>query len=125
MAAATPQLDPFAAENRVEGDPSASRDEEPDMGEESLEVAPPAAAVEDDIWRDYNPGSKSNEEEEAVHSISELVSESLSETDGDRAPEAAEKGSDDHSSDAEHAIEDGPVLTNGEEPVGAGASRDT
>jgi hypothetical protein len=70
-------------------------------------VAPPAAPMEDDVWRDYNPGAgKSNEDEEAG-SIADLVSESLSESD--EGP----------------SIADGPVLTQVEEPVTVGPDKDS
>jgi cell division initiation protein len=108
----TPVLDPFAAENRIEGDPSAPRDlpapgnETPATGESTLEVAPPAVPVEDDIWRDYHPATGSQNEEDTNGSISELVTESLSETE-------------------DQAIGDGPVMTDGEEPVPAGSSKES
>ena len=129
-APATPELDPFAPENRIEGDPAARREFGPQennvpAGEnESLEVAPPAVPVEDDIWRDYNPGTEADEPKEGVHSISDLVSESLSETANENngknqnTPASGDSVKD-------KPIIDGPVMTNGKEPVGAGASTDT
>jgi len=123
--AGTPQLDPFAAEIRIEGDPSAPRGETPDHESESLEVAPPAVPMEDDVWRDYNPGSTQETGEEATHSISELVSESLAETGNETADEAAEFEEYDPDHDAQPIIGAGPIMTKGQEAVGAGVSRDS
>ncbi len=106
-------LDPFAAENRVEGDPSAPRDVPANEGgdqansEDRLEVAAPAAPHETDVWRDYDPGTDKKDENDSNGSISELVSESLAE------------------SDEESSIADGPVMTQVEEPVAVGADKDS
>jgi cell division initiation protein len=120
----TPTIDPFSAENRIEGDPSAPRDSEPN-NENQLNIAPPAAPMENDIWRDYNPGTDDNPEEEATHSIADLVSESLSETGSGTEENVSDSPAAGHPENTEPALEDGPVLTKGEEPVTAGASRDT
>jgi cell division initiation protein len=117
--AATPKaapvatIDPFAAENRVEGDPSAPHDlpsnEDPDAvnSEETLEVAAPAAPMDTDVWRDYDPGNEKKGDEDTNGSIADLVSESLSESD--EGP----------------SIADGPVLTQVEEPVTVGPDKDS
>ncbi len=127
-AEATPQLDPFAASNRIEGDPSAPRDipdqddHDPADENETLEVAPPAAPMEDDVWRDYNPGAgKSNEDEEAG-SIADLVSESLSETDSDSMDEGSPE---DEPSGETVGIGAGPVMTDGEETDTADEDRES
>ena len=126
--AGTPVLDPFAAENRIEGDPSAPRDETPDpseagdAGKANLQVTAPATPMENDVWRDYNPGTSGNEGE-ANGSISDLVSESLAET-GPSAT-ADENPVDAESQDGDKDMADGPVMTKNEEPVGAGSSKDT
>ena len=102
----------MAAENRVEGDPSAPRDLPSGQGgeitgsDETLEVAAPAAPLESDIWRDYDPGSDNKENQDANGSIADMVSESLSE-------------SDDGSS-----LADGPVMTKGAEPVAVGSDKE-
>ncbi len=106
-------LDPFAAENRIEGDPSAPRDlhsnEETDTvnSEETLEVAAPAAPMETDVWRDYDPVNDKKDNDDANGSIADLVSESLSE------------------SEEEPSLADGPVMTKGEEPVTVGSDKDS
>jgi len=126
--ASTPTLDPFAAENRIEGDPSAPRDvpadgeESTGSDEEKLEVAPSAAPLENDVWRNYNPGS---DKEEASGSISDLVSESLAETKDESTQEKDEFPEKDATQPEESFLDDGPVMTDGEEPVPAGAAKDT
>lgn len=128
--AATPVLDPFSADNRIEGDPSAPRDSSPvvnetgEAGQEKLEVTVSATPVENDVWRDYNPATGSDDAENPG-SISDLVSESLSESDSDPSVAADEKPVDGKSQPDDKEMADGPVMTNGAEPVGAGASRDT
>ena len=126
----TPVLDPFSAENRIEGDPSAPRDENPDInetgdaGQSNLEVTAPATPMEDDVWRDYNPGTDSKEGE-ANGSIADLVSESLAESKSGPAAAADKNPVDGKSPDTAKETAGGPVMTKSEEPVGAGASRDT
>ncbi|MEN8007225.1 MAG: DivIVA domain-containing protein [Candidatus Krumholzibacteriota bacterium] len=123
-------LDPFAAENRIEGDPSAPRDKAPDTnetaqtGQDILEVAPPATPVENDIWRDYNPG-ESGKEAENPGSISDMVSESLAENKNEKTTAGVDKPEGEKSRDADKAMTDGPVLTKNAEPVVAGSSTDT
>jgi cell division initiation protein len=123
----TPQLDPFAASNRIEGDPSAPRDHDvqddqaPAEENEPLEVVPAAAQIEDDVWRDYNPGAGKDkeEEEEEAGSIADLVSESLAETDSQDDPSP-----EDHPSGEMVGIAAGPVMTNGEESDTSDEDRD-
>jgi len=117
-----PVLDPFAAENRIEGDPSGPRDlplvgdQNPESGEDKLEVAAPAAPMENDIWRDYNPASD-KKNDDASGSIAEMVSESLSETEESPASEEPRE--------TEPVLDEGPVMTNGKEPVTVGSNKDT
>ena len=112
-AAPVATLDPFASENRVEGDPSAPRDlpssedTGPVTNEETLEVAAPAAPMETDVWRDYDPANDKKSDDDANGSIADLVSESLSES---------EEGP---------SLTDGPVMTKGEEPVTVGPNKDS
>ncbi len=126
----TPVLDPFAADNRIEGDPSAPRDITQDMGDpgaagpENLNVTASATPMDDDVWRDYNPGSGSKEGD-SNGSIADLVSESLAETNDSKSPAADEDPVDEKSQDGDQEMADGPVMTKSEEPVGAGLSRDT
>jgi len=126
----TPVLDPFSADNRIEGDPSAPRDGSPvvnengEAGQGKLEVTVSAAPVENDVWRDYNPGTDSDEAE-TNGSIADLVSESLAESNSEQSASADEKTVDGKSEPDDKEMADGPVMTNGAEPVGAGASRDT
>jgi len=123
-------LDPFAPANRIEGDPSAPREFGPvendaaSMAEETLEVSPPAVPHADDIWRDYNPGTDQDGAKEP-NGIADLVSESLAETGVDSTAEAKNTPASEESQDDKKPFTDGPVLTNGKEPVGAGASTDT
>jgi len=127
----TPVLDPFAANNRIEGDPSAPRDssavgDEVDQSEEDkLEIAAPAAPVENDIWRDYDPGTGKKGDDNVSNSIADLVSESLAETEEDPAEEAANSSGPEESQEKESSLGDGPVMTNGEEPVTTGSNKDT
>ncbi|MCK9995171.1 MAG: DivIVA domain-containing protein [Candidatus Krumholzibacteria bacterium] len=106
-------LDPFAVENRIEGDPSAPRDlpsnegGDPVDSEDKLEVAAPAAPMETDVWRDYDPGTDNKGDDETNGSIADLVSESLSE------------------SEEETSLADGPVMTKDEEPVAVGPDKDS
>lgn len=120
----TPVLDPFTAENRIEGDPSAPREEMDENSVPTLEVTASATPMENDIWRDYDPVSGSKDEETSG-SIANLVSESLAETGEDSPAVAKDKPVDGDSSAADKSLTDGPVMTHGEEPVGAGASKDT
>jgi cell division initiation protein len=126
--AATPTLDPFAADSRIEGDPSAPRDvradglDIADGGEEKLEVAPSAAPMENDVWRNYNPSS---DKEDDSGSISDLVSESLAETESNSTNKNDEYPEKEAAQPADISLGDGPVMTDGEEPVPAGASKDT
>ena len=105
-------LDPFAAENRIEGDPSSPRDQSSDEGDDSvknedkLEVAAPAAPLETDVWRDYDPGTD-KQDDDTNGSIADLVTESLSE------------------SEEELSLADGPVMTKGAEPVTVGSDKDS
>jgi cell division initiation protein len=126
----TPVIDPFAAENRIEGDPSAPRDQQPagqDVpagAKEELEVTPPAAPMEEDIWRNYNPGEKNKEEADKNGAISDLVAESLAETGSDASSEKAGPPEANLDSPDESSLGDGPVMTDGSEPVSAGATKD-
>ena len=126
----TPVLDPFSADNRIEGDPSAPREETPgsgeagDSGQANLEVTAPATPMENDVWRDYNPAAQRNDGE-ANGSIADLVSESLVETESEQAGTAAENPVDAESKESDKDLADGPVMTKDEEPVGAGSSKDT
>ena len=123
-------LDPFAAENRIEGDPSAPRDlprvddEVADSGEEKREVTIPAAPVEKDIWRDYDAGSGRQDDDDASGSIADLVSESLAETHGEPESKDGEQSADQGSKDHGPSLAEGPVMTNGEEPVAVGSDKD-
>ena len=125
-----PVLDPFAAENRIEGDPSAPRDlpfvggEAADSKDEKLEVAPPAAQLENDIWRDYSPGSDKQDNDETSGSIADLVSESLAETGDDSGSAGDESPAAEGSGEKEPSFADGPALTQVEDPVAAGFPRD-
>ena len=126
---AIPALDPFAAGNRIEGDPSAPRDLPSAAAihgkEEKLEVDVPAAQLENDVWRDYNAGLGKQNDDETPGSIADLVSESLAET-GDRlVPAGDESPADQGSEEAEPFLADRPEPTQVEEPVAAGFSRDT
>lgn len=124
------ELDPFAAENRIEGDPSAPRDLPPadeetaDSGEEKREVAIPAAPVEKDIWRSYDTGSGRQDDDDASGSIADLVSESLAETHDEPESKDSESSADQGSKDHEPSLADGPVMTNGEEPVTVGSNKE-
>jgi len=128
---AVSEMDPFAAENRIEGDPSAPRDlpaadgEVADSREEILEVAVPAVPVEKDVWRDYNAGSGKQDDDGASGSISDLVSESLAETQDGPGSADSESPSAEGSKDKESSLADGPVMTNGEEPVTVGSDKDS
>jgi cell division initiation protein len=130
QAAPAQELDPFSADNRIAGDPSTPRESGPGENdvattvEETLEVAPPAVPHEDDVWRDYNPGTDENEAEEP-NGIADLVSESLAETNSVLSAEAENTPASEESQDDKKTFNDGPVLTNGKEPVGVGASNDT
>jgi cell division initiation protein len=124
----TPTLDPFAASNRIEGDPSAPRD--PQVQENSLptaeidtpETTPATASTENDVWRDYSPGIKPDKQQDEAGSIAELVSESLAETGTEPATEAAA----DQEPEAEPVgIAAGPVMTNGEDHDPADEHRST
>jgi cell division initiation protein len=127
-AASIPQLDPFAASNRIEGDPSAPRDyplqdeTDPSAENESPEVAHPTAHSENDVWRDYNPGTRQNDEVDEPGSIAALVSESLAESGSD--PEEDNFEGDDPNAETV-GIAAGPVLTNGEESVTSDKDRET
>jgi cell division initiation protein len=136
--ASTPTLDPFAAENRIEGDPSAPRDllggyeEAADSGEEAagsgedkLEVAVSAAPLENDVWRDYKPGSDKQDNEGAPGSICDLVSESLAETGSESTQQKTESPEQEDTQPTESTLDDESVMTDGEEPVPAGATKDT
>ena len=128
---ATVELDPFAPENRIEGDPSAPRDypgggqEASVDGEDKLEVTVSAAALENDVWRDYNPGAGPDDGDSANGSISDLVSESLAETSGDSLLEQGPASVEEVTNGQEVSLGDGPVMTDGAEPVTTGADRDT
>jgi cell division initiation protein len=123
-------LDPFAAENRIEGDPSTPRDlplvddQVADSVEEKREVVIPAAPVENDIWRDYNTGSGRQDDDDASGSIADLVSESLAEIPGEPESKGSEQPADQGSKDHGPSLADGPVMTNSEEPVAVGSDKD-
>ena len=125
------ELDPFAPDNRVAGDPSAPRDDQssfldtPEDQDDSLQVAPPAAPMENDIWRDYDPVVGQDKNGDNAGSIADLVSESLAETEPGPVAETGNTPEKDKDNKAHVTIADGPVLTNGADPVGAGASKDT
>ena len=123
-------LDPFAAGNRIEGDPSAPRDlprvddEAAGSGEDKREVTIPVASVEKDIWRDYDAGSGRQDDDDASGSIADLVSESLAETHDEPESKDSESSTDQGSKDHEPSLADGPVMTNGEEPVAVSSNKD-
>jgi len=122
-----PTLDPFAASNRIAGDPSAPREypledePSPSADKEPLEVVPPAAQVEDDVWRDYHPGGSKSTVENEAGSIADLVSESLAETGSESRHD--QSGADESSGETV-GIAAGPVMTNGEESDAPDGDRD-
>ncbi len=120
-----PVLDPFAAESRIEGDPSAPRDLPVGGDEDKLEVAAPAAPLENDVWRNYDPGTGNKGDDDASGSISDLVSESLAESPESPKAEAGKSPAPGESLEEEPSLGDGPVMTHGEEPVAAGSNKDT
>ena len=118
--AGTPELDPFAdAARNLSGHGGAG--DPVDMP--TLEIAPPAAPMEDDVWRDYDPGSRGQDEDKDSGSISDLVSESLAETVSDSAAAASPQSA--NAPAAKAPAKGGPAAAKDEEPVMAGASKDT